>query len=60
MMREVADEVAGLRVSGAAHWIAEENPAAFTAGLLEFLTQDRERTPKHAREVIAHLGGETR
>jgi pimeloyl-ACP methyl ester carboxylesterase len=37
MMHEVADNVTGLRISGAAHWIAEENPAAFTAGLLEFL-----------------------
>jgi pimeloyl-ACP methyl ester carboxylesterase len=39
MMHEVAEDIAGLRISGAAHWIAEENPAAFTAGLLEFLAQ---------------------
>jgi pimeloyl-ACP methyl ester carboxylesterase len=38
MMREVADNVTGLRVSNAAHWIAEENPEAFTTGLLRFLT----------------------
>ncbi len=37
MMREVADEVVGLRVSGSAHWVAEENPAAVTAGLLALL-----------------------
>lgn len=39
MMREVAEDVTGLRIAGAAHWIAEENPAAFTAGLLAFLTR---------------------
>jgi len=39
MMREVADDVAGLRIAGAAHWIAEENPAAFTDGLLEFVAR---------------------
>jgi pimeloyl-ACP methyl ester carboxylesterase len=38
MMREVADNVTGLRVPNAAHWIAEENPEAFTIGLLRFLT----------------------
>ena len=37
MMREVADNVIGLRVPATGHWIAEENPAAFTAGLLKFL-----------------------
>lgn len=36
MMREVADEVTGFIVPGTAHWIAEENPAAFTAALLDF------------------------
>ena len=39
MMREVADDVTGLRVPGAAHWVAEENPAAFVAGLLAFLAR---------------------
>ena len=39
MMREVADNVTSLRIPGAAHWIAEENPTAFTAGLLEFLAR---------------------
>jgi hypothetical protein len=38
MMREVADNVTGLCASNAAHWIAEENPEALTAGLLRFLT----------------------
>lgn len=37
MMREVAEHVTGLRIAGAAHWIAEENPDAFMAGLLPFL-----------------------
>jgi uncharacterized membrane protein YhhN len=37
MMREVAENVAGLQVSASAHWIAEENPQAFAAGLLQFL-----------------------
>jgi pimeloyl-ACP methyl ester carboxylesterase len=37
MMREVAESVTGVRVPRAAHWIPEENPAAFTAALLEFL-----------------------
>lgn len=43
MMRELAEDVTGLRVPGAAHWIAEENPKAFTAALLEFLTPGRAR-----------------
>jgi pimeloyl-ACP methyl ester carboxylesterase len=38
MMREVADNVTGLCVSNAPHWIAEENPEAFASGLLRFLT----------------------
>jgi len=38
MMREVADNVISLRVPGAAHWIAEENPGFFVAELLQFLT----------------------
>jgi pimeloyl-ACP methyl ester carboxylesterase len=37
MMREVADNVVGLRVPGAAHWIAEENPSFLIAELLAFL-----------------------
>lgn len=37
MMREVAEDVAGLRVSGTAHWIAEENPQAVVSGVLEFI-----------------------
>lgn len=39
MMREVAEDVTGIRIPGAAHWIAEENPAAFATGLLKFLEQ---------------------
>jgi pimeloyl-ACP methyl ester carboxylesterase len=37
MMREVADNVTGLRIAGSAHWIPEENAAALASGLLEFL-----------------------
>jgi pimeloyl-ACP methyl ester carboxylesterase len=36
MMREVAEDVAGLRVPGTAHWVAEENPQAFVHAVLEF------------------------
>lgn len=38
MMREVAQDVTGLRVPGTAHWIAEENPRACAAALVTFLT----------------------
>ena len=38
-MREVATDVTGLRIAESAHWIAEENPEAFTAGLLQFLSE---------------------
>jgi len=37
MMREVADNVTGIRIAGTAHWVAEENPSAFMTGVLEFL-----------------------
>lgn len=37
MMREVAEQVAGVRVPGTAHWIAEENPQAFASAMLEFI-----------------------
>ena len=37
MMHEVAETVTGLRVPRSAHWIAEENPLAFTEALLKFL-----------------------
>ena len=36
MMREVADDVTGLRVPGAAHWIPEENPQALVRAVLAF------------------------
>jgi pimeloyl-ACP methyl ester carboxylesterase len=36
MMREVADNVAGLRVPGTAHWVPEENPQALVRAVLEF------------------------
>jgi pimeloyl-ACP methyl ester carboxylesterase len=37
MMREVADDVTGVRVPGTAHWVPEENPGAFAEALLGFL-----------------------
>jgi pimeloyl-ACP methyl ester carboxylesterase len=37
MMREVADNVKALRIPSTAHWIAEEQPRAMTAILLEFV-----------------------
>lgn len=37
MMREVADDVTGVRVPGTAHWVPEENPGAFADALLGFL-----------------------
>jgi pimeloyl-ACP methyl ester carboxylesterase len=37
MMREVAEAVTAVRVPRTAHWIAEENPTAFTGALLRFL-----------------------
>jgi pimeloyl-ACP methyl ester carboxylesterase len=37
MMREVADDVTGVRVARTAHWVAEENPDAFVRAVLEFL-----------------------
>lgn len=37
MMRELAEDVTGLRISDSAHWIAEENPAEFLEGLQKFL-----------------------
>jgi pimeloyl-ACP methyl ester carboxylesterase len=43
MMHEVAETVTGLRVPRTAHWIPEENPSAFTAGLLAFLGQPEAR-----------------
>jgi pimeloyl-ACP methyl ester carboxylesterase len=41
MMREVAEDVTGLWVPATAHWIAEENPTAFTEALLRFLMRGR-------------------
>ena len=38
-MREAAENVTGIRIEEAAHWIAEENLTAFTIGLLEFLAR---------------------
>jgi len=37
VVSKVAGTVTGLRVPRSAHWIAEENPLAFTEGSLKFL-----------------------
>jgi pimeloyl-ACP methyl ester carboxylesterase len=42
MMHEVAETVIGLRIPEAAHWIAEEHPGAFTAGLLKFVEMEHQ------------------
>jgi pimeloyl-ACP methyl ester carboxylesterase len=41
MMREVAGDVTGLEISGAAHWIPEENPVALTTGLLSLFMKSQ-------------------
>jgi pimeloyl-ACP methyl ester carboxylesterase len=41
MMREVADDVTGVRVPDAAHWIAEENPEFLINSLLSFFDVGR-------------------
>ena len=45
MMREVADDVAGVRVPRTAHWVPEENPEAFTGLLLRFLGGQHREAP---------------
>ena len=40
MMKDLADNVIGLRIPDSAHWIPEENPQAFTHQLLRFLKSD--------------------
>ena len=37
MMREVAEDVTGVRIPRTAHWVPEENPDAFNRALLQFL-----------------------
>jgi pimeloyl-ACP methyl ester carboxylesterase len=46
-MREVAHDVTGVRVPGTAHWIPEENPAAFCGAVLGFL-ESHARRPARA------------
>jgi pimeloyl-ACP methyl ester carboxylesterase len=36
MMREVADNVTAARITGAAHWIPEEQPRILAEALVEF------------------------
>jgi pimeloyl-ACP methyl ester carboxylesterase len=42
MMREVAENVSGVRVPRSSHWIPEENPSALSAALLDFLGTSRD------------------
>jgi pimeloyl-ACP methyl ester carboxylesterase len=37
MMREVAEDVTGVRIPGTAHWVPEERPEAFVRAVLEFV-----------------------
>jgi pimeloyl-ACP methyl ester carboxylesterase len=55
MMYEVSENVTGLRISASAHWIAEENPSAFTEGLLKFLqpTQPTRQKPALGDEPVS-------
>jgi pimeloyl-ACP methyl ester carboxylesterase len=48
MMHEVAEDVTGIRVPDTAHWIAEENPDAFVAALLDFVAVPEGRRSAHA------------
>jgi pimeloyl-ACP methyl ester carboxylesterase len=41
MAREVADDVTAVRIPGSAHWVAEENPSAFSEAALAFLSAGR-------------------
>jgi pimeloyl-ACP methyl ester carboxylesterase len=36
MMNEVAENVTGVRIPGASHFIPEENPEAFASAVLDF------------------------
>jgi hypothetical protein len=40
MMEEVSTAPIILPIVGVAHWVAEENPQAFAAGLIDFLGAD--------------------
>jgi pimeloyl-ACP methyl ester carboxylesterase len=51
-MRKVAEDVTGLRVPRTAHWIAEENPAALAAAVLDFVKQ-RGSGPAEPAERVA-------
>jgi pimeloyl-ACP methyl ester carboxylesterase len=45
MTRELAENVTGLRIPGAAHWVAEENAMAFNVSLQEFLSESMGEYP---------------
>jgi len=53
MMREVAEEVTGVRVPGTAHWVPEENPEAFSGELLGFLGGEKREVPVAARAAVS-------
>jgi hypothetical protein len=48
MVHEVAEDVTGIRVPATAHWIAEENPDAFVAALLDFVARPEARRAAQA------------
>jgi pimeloyl-ACP methyl ester carboxylesterase len=47
-MRALADDVRGVVVPGAGHWLAEEAPQPVLAALTDFLAPYRDVTPAHA------------
>ena len=51
-MKTVADDVQGVVLAGAAHWVAEQAPDQLLAALSEFLAPYREKASAH--KVAAH------
>jgi hypothetical protein len=45
LMQTVANQVQGLNIPGAGHFVAEEAPDAVLAGLTKFLAPYRDETP---------------
>jgi pimeloyl-ACP methyl ester carboxylesterase len=47
-MKLVADDVQGVVLAGAAHWVAEQAPEELLAALTEFLASYRDSSPRVA------------